>query len=259
MRYTQEKHGVEVKIEEQGERSSQRKRFLKFSIVSRNEPGAELSALNPTVPSPNGMRPSRCEFTRWFYGMLVDTQFEASSMQLIWSLHKRSEFFRCFPFLMSAREIESAPIVNLLTSVRTASLVKIGWDLSYGSYSWNVKVGPKLTWEDTKQTLIKEIARPSTEAEFGLGSSAAALFDWIRRLEPAELESGLTPQIETAIRDQTLMLDCPWKSENLKLFLELLCEEISDRTPLDLRVVDWKQSGSTSSRIRVKTMKTKSA
>jgi hypothetical protein len=71
-----------------------------------------------------------------------------------------------------------------------------------------------------------------------LSSLAAALFEWIRAAYPHHLDMGLTPEVETAMRERELAIDGPWSGDNFRLFLSLLCEEISDRTPLDARPVD---------------------
>jgi hypothetical protein len=62
---------------------------------------------------------------------------------------------------------------------------------------------------------------------------------------------GLTKPAETAIREKHLLVQNPWSPENFRLYLTLLCEEITERTPQILSVVDWHESGAICARIKV--------
>lgn len=246
------KRGIEIQMEEKGEKWTQRKHMLRFSIVSRHDPEALSVGYNPPVPSASGATPNPREFRRWFLQMLVNSPFQGTTRHLIWSIRDRSELSRCFPFAARPEEIRSDEIVRGLSAVRPHPHYKIGWNFGNDSCVWTVEVAPAATWDDTRAALQLELARPTPEQEFGLSVHAAALYEWVSNLDPKQLEFRLTPKIEPAMREQSLLLNCPWSSENLRLFLSLLCEEISDCTPLDLNVVDWSESHSVFSRIRVK-------
>lgn len=246
------KRGIDIQMEEKGEKWTQRKHMLRFSIVSRHDPESPPLGYNPPMPGDAGETPTPREFRRWLLEMLGNSPFQGSTRHLIWSVRSRSEFYRCFPFAARSDDIRTDDIVRGLSTVRPHPFFTIGWNFGNDSCVWTVEVAPVTTWNDTRAALQRELALPTPEAEFGLTVHAAALYEWIRGLDANQLEFGLTPKVETARREQILLLNCPWSSENLRLFLSLLCEEISDRTALDLRVVEWSESQSVFTRIRVK-------
>jgi hypothetical protein len=130
---------------------------------------------------------------------------------------------------------------------------KIGWNFGPDSVHWFVVVEPATTWAETKSVLAAELSEPASEEKYGLSPAAASLFEWVRRLDEKSLEHGLTPVVEKAIRDEALLLKSPWSSENLMTLVTLLCEEITDLTPYDLRPMPWHESYSSSgTRIRVR-------
>jgi hypothetical protein len=246
------KKGIEIGIEEGGERYPQKRRLLRFSILSRSDPANPRKGHNPILPENAGRMPTRREFQRWFLAMLADSPFNASEPGLVWSINSRREFLRCFPESAWGTYNRSEPIAALLSTLRSHPVFRTGWDLGHRTGAWTVTVIPSTTWEDTRRALRVELARPTTESIYAMSPQAAVLYDWVNSLPSGSLEVGLTPELKKEIQESRLLLDCPWSAENLRLYLELLCEEISGRTPMDLRVVDWLQSGSVLSRIRVK-------
>lgn len=246
------KHGVEIAIEEKGEQWIQRKHLLKFAVVSRNDPSVPPKGHNPVLPGGTGALLGPREFRRWFYQMIVDAPFSGRDPVHIWSIRSRAEFFRCFPQFRSSGQIDSDQLAALLAGVHISSIYEMGWGLEGETYDWTVVVGPNSTWDELRDALRKELSKPTTESQYGLCAAAATLFEWGTALYPKKLEMGLTPEIEEAIRERHLQLDCPWPEENFRLYLNLLCEEITERTLFDFRPVDWLLHGSAHARIRIK-------
>lgn len=55
------------------------------------------------------------------------------------------------------------------------------------------------------------------------------------------------------MKNQLLLLKSPWSSENLRTFITVLCEEITDLTDYDLRPMVWHQQyEEKATRIRVR-------
>jgi hypothetical protein len=246
------KRGIEVQLIEKGEKHNQHKRYLKFAVVDRHNPLAPPAGLNPVLPSQDGRAPTRREFRRWFYQMLLMGYFSGKTNEFIWGFNSRREFRRCFPHMKAAETINTNFLVHVLRSVRGRLGLLVGWDFDYHSAVWSVEVVPETTWEDAYAKLRAFLSRPAHEEQFGLSSEAAELYAWVTELNPVALEHGLTPELEDAIKEQSLLLDCPWEQVNFRLYVDLLCEEITDKTSYHLRAVEWHDVRDTQTRIRVK-------
>ncbi len=246
------KRGVEIAMEEQGDKWQQRKHRMKFRILSRHDPSAPPGGYNPVVAISGGRGISRREFRRWYTQLLVDSPYSGPHPEILWSIRSRAEFFRCFPDADPTKPISAHTLVKLLQPLRAHRLFKIGWDFGSKSSTWSVTVGPAKSWEETRAGLQEELARPSPETQFGLSAQAAALFEWIQDLAPDGLEWDLTPTVEKGVESQALLLDCPWARENFRLFIQILCEEISERTPVVVQPVDWREASSCFTRLRVR-------
>ena len=246
------KKGIELKQEERVEKGPKQRKLMRFSIGARFDPAAPAQGYNPVLPEFNGQLPGRREFQRWFSTMLIEAPFTGNESVLVWSIRTRRELFRCFPKSALSKGNHPDRMFSLLSSLRGNSVYRVGWNLDHKAFDWTVNALPCGTWDEAKVALKEQLAKPTSESKFGLSPPAAVLFDWVMGLSSSGLEMGLTPEVEKEIRETRLLLDCPWASENLRLYLELLAEEVTDRTPFDLKVVDWQRSGTTYCRIRVK-------
>jgi hypothetical protein len=245
------KQGVEISVEEKGDKWKRREHLLKFSAKPAAAAVPLETPLNPVFDLSKDDLKNRRIFRRWFHRILMDAPFTGSDLRFIWRISTRAEFFRCFPGLASDTTIHAGPISGLVATLRDNGFFGIGWDWGDKSCEWTVSVRPKPTWEETKAKLGEEEKRPTAEAQFGLTSEAADLFDWVRTLEFRTLKFGLSPDIEKSLREDRLSLGGSW-GENLRVVLDLLCEEITERTPYVLRVVEWTEQYSKGLRIRVR-------
>ena len=103
-----------------------------------------------------------------------------------------------------------------------------------------------------RQSLDAELAKETAELALGLTPEAAALYDWLKTFKTADLQFGLTPCVKNAIEKNQLMIDNTFSRENLPVFIELLCDEISEMTPLSARAFPWKESYQDQLRIRLR-------
>jgi hypothetical protein len=242
------KRGIRIKLEESGEGYPQKKRMLRFSVESRSPPASRPTGLNPILPAGFGTNatPGPLEFRRWLWQLLLQTKPTGKEEVHLWAISSRAEFFRCFPWCERARTLPSSEIIDLLESLRGHPALHFAWDFSHATPHWTAGVQPAVSWEAALVELAAELDRPTPEKEFGLTSAAAVLYDWLLR-QP--LEWGLTPVLEDEIDDRRLMLECPWEDENQRLWFQILCEEISNKTPLRVRAVAWKCYHSEKTRI----------
>ena len=246
------KRGLVVKIEEKGEKWNQRKHMLLVRLAGTVSSESARHALNPAVPAEvAGSSAKRRQFRRWFLTVLADSQAQGSEPVDFWRIGSRSEFFSCFPHL-GGRPIENSKITEWLPVLDGHPAFEVGWDFEDRKTEWGLWVVPRLGWEEVRRELREELGRGSPEEHFGLTPAAAALFEWIQAQSASGLELGLTPVAEKAIQSGALLLECPWTPENLKLFLRLLSDEITRRTPWKVEAVPWFEHGRQQHRIWVK-------
>jgi hypothetical protein len=236
------KKGITIEVEESGESYPQRKHMLRFRMGARIEPGKCPPALNPVLSNFNESKtglPGPIEFRQWLWKLLLDTKPIGATQLDLWAFSTRAEIYRCFPGLQRKPELPNSAIVSLLQSIRGHNALGVVWNFSANEPFWMVSLKPQATWEATLSELAAELQRPTPEKQFGLTAAAAILYDWLQRQQA--LEWGLTPIIENEIRGKRLLLDCPWANDNLGLWIEILCDEISMKTPLKACAVSWKE------------------
>jgi hypothetical protein len=178
------------------------------------------------------------DFARWLKEYLIPSDLTGNQTQTLWRIGSRAEFFRCFPFLSADGMIENSRLIELLTGAREDRHFDMAWAFPREAPEWTVEVRPKLSWEETRAGLRADLARTTPEVEFGLSPQAAGLYEWIRVLDLGALELGLSPSVEKAVREKRFPL-AKGLQRNLRAVIELLCEEITERTLYQLRVIEW--------------------
>ena len=245
------KKGITIEVDETGERYHQRKHMMRFRIGARSEPGRCPPGLNPVLAYSDSSKtglPGPIAFRQWLWQLLLATKPTGAVVIGLWSFNSRAEFFRCFPGVKRQLHLPSAAIISLLQTIRGHPALGVSWNFSPDEPYWIVSLKPSATWEATLTELAAELARPTPEKEFGLTAAAAILYDWLQRQQ--SVDWGLTPIIEKEINERRLLLDCPWENDNLRLWIEILCEEISMKTPIKARAVTWREYHT--DRIRIK-------
>jgi hypothetical protein len=141
-------------------------------------------------------------------------------------------------------------LCEFFNSVRLMGM-HLRWDLSDHSPIWRIWVDPfsNLDWSNVRELISQRFAEPSSEEKYGFSANAALLFEWLRSLDPAEFEYGLTPVVEDAWKNE-IGIECSWEKENHSLLIELLCEEISRKTGRKVVPRPWHHWGETKTRIQ---------
>lgn len=130
----------------------------------------------------------------------------------------------------------------------------LSWQLSCGA--WIIWVTPDegVSWDEAGAALDAYLRRKPSRELYGLSLDAAKLFDWLESLSPEEFEHRLSPVIEDHLK-YDLGFDTEWEPENLHLLSELLCEEITEKTPFEARAYVWNHYNSEQTRIRFRSKK----
>ncbi len=233
------KQGIALLFEEADRTWNKRQHLVRFEVQERGLLESPPTGLNPVLPEPPGPRLTHRVFQGWFLRLLAEAPLAGSETINLWCLSTRAEFARCFRLEKLGADLETGFLTELMAPMRTRTEFQIGWNLSDRSPVWTVQVKPAVSWEKTKTELKAVLGRPTPEEEFRLSSEAAVLFEWVQAMGEAKLERGLTPEIEQAIEKKQLLLTSPWSKRNFRLFVTLLCEEISAKTPVVLKPVDW--------------------
>jgi hypothetical protein len=246
------KSGIEIAMETKGDQFPQRRNWVKFTVTARHPPGVLPSSLGFVVPEDvsNNLESERS--IKWFLQMLANANVEGSNRYYVWYLPTRREFVRCFPAAAKTGKISDS-IKALLHLVSTrAPYLKFSWDFRHTAAHWFASVAPLSTWAAAKEAIDAHLSRPTSESIYGLSAEAAVLYDWVCSLGKDSFEFGLTPPVQDAIEDRSLLLRTKWHSDNFPLLMELLCEEVSAKTPLSLRAAAWHYSGRIKQRLLVK-------
>lgn len=142
-------------------------------------------------------------------------------------------------------------VCSFLRHVRLHKGVALGFSFQDPD-PWTVYLRPKSdwTWQQIQDALEDLDQLPSLEERFGLGSVAAALLQWIESLDQSEWYRNLTPSVEDHLKTRIgLKPDC--NRENLPVLVQMLIDEINEKTDYHLRIQIWKVYDRNSTRILV--------
>ena len=168
------------------------------------------------------------------------------------AISSRKELQRCFPRL---RENSSNALFDLFSSVSLNKELLLGCDFRDKAPVWTVTLGPKDDWAKTLSVIREELDQPTLQERYGLGDEAAKLLKWIEQLpDDKKLLGRVTPIIEESV-DKWIGIECPWSEENTAVYLQLLIDEINERTDYDLRLQPWREYNEVKSRIIIRQMK----
>ena len=141
-------------------------------------------------------------------------------------------------------------LCEFLDAVRLIGM-HLRWDLDDHAPVWRIWLNPyrDLDWAQVREMISKRLAEEPSEDKYGLCPDAAKLFDWLRSLDPADFEYGLTPVVEDAWQNE-IGIESSWEEKNHSLLIELLCEEISQKTGRRARPRPWHHWGDIQTRIQ---------
>jgi len=190
-------------------------------------------------------------FQQFLQQTLVQLRPAGGDIQPLWHFESRAEFIRCFARYDKVKEYVGSPLSELLVGLAIHPAVKLGWDFDWHSPVWHIEAAAAKPWTEVLPEIEAILAAPTLEESFGLSSEAASLLEWTRNLAPDKLLLGCTPVVEEAMRRHALPLGGDWPAHNLPALFEILCEEISERTPYRLKAVRWDEHGQRLTRLRL--------
>lgn len=192
-------------------------------------------------------------FKAWFYSEVLGPGFpNEREVVAICDLGTRKQVKH---FLKPVPEESGrwGPLPAFLKSLRLLPGIELNWRFEDGPGPWLILCQPSkdVTWARLKDTLRAKAQEIPLEKRYALSADSRALLRWIEELGPQEFLLSLTPPVESVMKTE-IGIAMGWGEDNLRAYIEVLLEEINERTDFRLRTVDWKHYGSTVTRILVK-------
>jgi hypothetical protein len=128
--------------------------------------------------------------------------------------------------------------------------VKRFYDFRDRAPCWSLALLPDKDWETSVEALRQELSQPSLEERFGLSAEAAKLLAWIEKLPSEQMHGCYSPVVEDS-RQRWIGIASPWGDANFAAYLQMLLDEINEKTEYNLRLQPWNHYSSTKSRIRI--------
>lgn len=118
--------------------------------------------------------------------------------------------------------------------------------------AWYLRIIPQESWKASLKAIEDLRSQPTLQALYDLSNDSAKLLAWIESLDDEERLEEWTPIVEDA-QEERIGLECPWNDDdNFPAYIQLLIDEINDKTPYDLKLQPWKDYSDWKTRIRVR-------
>ena len=163
------------------------------------------------------------------------------------SIDSRQALRHSFPRF---RTSDGAALAEFFQAIPLVKSLKVAFDFRKDAQCWYVALSPTGDWAECLAAIEEERSRPTLQEQFCLSDEAAKLLSWIEDLPRDKLLGSWTPLVEDA-RKKWIGIECPWQEENFPAYLQLLIDEINERTDYALTVQPWRDYGRIKSRIRI--------
>jgi len=121
-----------------------------------------------------------------------------------------------------------------------------------GAGPWLVYCHPEegSSWSVIQQKLNEIATQPSLEQKYGLSKDTSALLKWILSLHPSDYLGNLTPTVEDNAKLK-IGFETKWPEENMPALVQMLLDEINEKTEFRLKIQMWKDYSTHKTRISV--------
>lgn len=250
------KRGLELRVETKDDTSAKRTRRLqRFHVVSESETPPPLcpDAPNPVFRYQGARAGVHLAFSRFVQRQLLELKPQGTEQQPLWAFSSLREYWRCQPDCGETDGKYPIQLSGLLNGCVVHPDVTLSVDFGNHTYAWTAHCETKRPWSEVLPEIGRRLEERDVGEQYGLGAEAANLLRWVRNQPTDEFLLGCTPVVDEAIKDHELRLGAEWPAENLSSLLEVLCEEVTRKTPFVLKRVRWKSYSQEESRIHVST------
>jgi hypothetical protein len=216
----------------------------------------------PVCPAPQCLNPvvthsleeyGKIEFDLWknyIQSHLLQTRPTGREPLYLFWIEEKNELKRVYPKL----DLNSFGVCDKLADfwekIAIHPEITLEYDFEEDSDAWFVRLVSKSDWDSAIKALEELAKQPTLQEKYGLSPDAAKLLEWIEALDPKDYQANWTPIVEDEQEDK-IGLECPWEEENFTAFLQLLVDEINQKTLYDLSLQPWQENSECKTRIRV--------
>ena len=247
--YVQEvenKTGIALSCEREKNRWPEPTRF-RITVRDPAGPAAGVGInLRIDLPLDADRKSDRDSLRRLLYNELLRARPEGTDAFFLFTISSREELDRCLPRFTSGDNL-----VRFFHALTVHDSLKKSYDFRSGAKCWFVAFSPAANWPATLKALEEETSQPGVAERYGVSPDAAKLLEWIQAVPKDRFTGPWTPIVEDAV-ERWIGIRCPWGDENFAAFLQMLLDELNDRTEYDLSLQPWRQHGAIKSRIRVR-------
>lgn len=145
------------------------------------------------------------------------------------------------------------PLPDFFEALRLLDGLEIRYEFEDGREPWLVicQLQPGANWKEIKARLAAKAKEIPLEKRYALDADARALLQWILDLRRDEYLLGLTPPVEDHL-ERDIGIETELGEENVRTYVELLVEEINERTEFNLRTIGWHHYGKELTRLLVR-------
>lgn len=191
-------------------------------------------------------------WTDFIYDHLLKSTPSGLDPVYVYWVDTAEELARVFPGLSpSGYSSGGSKLAEFFQSLRIIPEIVMEYDFDDGSDAWHLRVLPQENWKDTLKAIEDLRSKPTLKQRYGLNSHSAKLLEWIKGLPEKEFLQEWTPVVEDAL-EKEIGIKCPWNDRNFSAYIQLLIDEINDKTPYDLKIQPWKDYSDWKTRIRVR-------
>lgn len=220
----------------------------RFRITVRDPSGAPVGAgANPRIDLSleADRKADRDSVRRLLYDELLKALPAGMGAFCLFAISSREELEKCLPRYASADNL-----ARFFEALTVHDSLKKSYDFRSGAKCWFVAFSPAETWAGTLRAIEEELSRPSIAQQYGLSPDAAKLLEWIQDVPANQYAGPWTPIVENAV-ERWIGIRCPWGDENFAAYLQMLLDEVNERTEYDLSIQPWRHHGAMKSRVRV--------
>ena len=193
----------------------------------------------------------------WFYQEIQKPGFpNGTETVCVFDIHNRKTLQSAWKYY--ADDVgRHGVMAKFFETVRLRPEIKLSFSFEDGAGPWLVTCRPKpnFTWNDIKERLAEDARAIPLEKRYSLSADAQALLRWILELRPDDFLAGMTPVVEERLGVE-IGFKTDWIDQNTRIYLELLVEEINEKTEFKLRTLDWWGYPREATRILVKRKET---
>lgn len=244
------------------ERGSRWDRKNPISYLIRIDPEASIETPLVTKSIPSSLNPvfenhlhyfTKQDIDAWtdfIYDHLLKSTPSGLDPVYVYWVDTAEELARVFPGLSpSGYSSGGSKLAEFFQSLRIIPEIVMEYDFDDGSDAWHLRVLPQENWKDTLKAIEDLRSKPTLKQRYGLNSHSAKLLEWIKGLPEKEFLQEWTPVVEDAL-EKEIGIKCPWNDRNFSAYIQLLIDEINDKTPYDLKIQPWKDYSDWKTRIR---------